>query len=122
MKSLGGRFANWSEEYLHRVSKALVQEALVHGCTHIACEKLKHIRKRISNASKFQQWAFRRIQEYTEYKAAEYGIAVEKSAPHYTSQRCSHRSVPSRLYRSGATSLGRTGSTITIAWPKSTSE
>jgi putative transposase len=51
MKSLGGRFANWSEDYLHRVSKALVQEALVHDCTHIAFEKLKHIRKRISNAS-----------------------------------------------------------------------
>jgi putative transposase len=90
MKSLGGRFANWSEDYLHRVSKALVQEALAHDCTHIAFEKLKHIRKRISNASKFQQWAFRRIQEYTEYKAAEYGIAVEKIAPQYTSQRCSH--------------------------------
>jgi len=53
-------------------------------------EKLKHIRKRISNASKFQQWAFHRIQEYTEYKAAEYGISVEKIAPQYTSQRCSH--------------------------------
>jgi putative transposase len=90
MKSLGGRFANWSEDYLHRVSKILVQEALAHDCTHIAFEKLKHIRERLSNASKFQQWAFRRIQEYTEYKAAEYGIAVEKIAPQYTSQRCSH--------------------------------
>ncbi|THE63701.1 transposase [Salinadaptatus halalkaliphilus] len=90
MKSLGGGFARWSEDYLHRVSKALVQEALAHDCTYIAFEKLKHIRKRISNASKFQQWAFRRIQEYTEYKAAEYGIAVEQIAPQYTSQRCSH--------------------------------
>ncbi|TKX47449.1 transposase, partial [Halorubrum sp. ASP121] len=90
MKSLSGRFANWSEDYLHRISKALVQEALVHECTHIAFENLEHIRERISNASKFQQWAFHRIQEYTEYKASEYGIAVEKISPQYTSQRCSH--------------------------------
>jgi IS605 OrfB family transposase len=90
MKQLGGRFARWSENYLHRVSKALVQEALAHDCTHIAFEELNNIRERISNASKFQQWAFRRIQEYTEYKAAEYGIAVKKIAPQYTSQRCSH--------------------------------
>ena len=90
MKSIGGRFAHWSEDYLHRVSKALVQEALAHDCTHIAFENLEHIRKRISNAPKFQQWAFSRIQESTEYKAAEYGIAVEKIAPQYTSQRCNH--------------------------------
>ena len=90
MQSLGGRFANWSEDHLHRVSKALVQEALVHDCTHIAFENLKYIRDRISNASKFQQWAFRCIQEYTEYKAAEYGIVVEKIAAQYTSQQCSH--------------------------------
>ncbi|MDY6818811.1 MAG: transposase [Halobacteriales archaeon] len=90
MKSLGGRFARWSEDYLHRVSKALVQEAFAQECTHIAFENLEHIRERISNASKFQQWAFRRIQEYTEFKAAEYGIAVEKVAPQYTSQQCSH--------------------------------
>jgi IS605 OrfB family transposase len=84
MTSLGGRFANWSEDYLHRVSKALVQEALAHDTTHIAFEKLKHIRDRISNASKFQQWAFRRIQEYTEYKAAEHGIEVEKHCTQVT--------------------------------------
>ncbi len=90
MQSLGSRFARWSEDYLYRVSKALVQEALAHDCTHIAFEDLANIRDRISNASKFQQWAFRRIQEHTEYKAAAYGIIVEKVAPQYTSQRCSH--------------------------------
>lgn len=90
MKSLGGRFAHWSTDYLHRVSKNLVQEAIAHDCTHIAFEDLKHIRKRISNASKFQQWAFRTIQEFAEYKAAEFGITVETVAPQYTSQRCSH--------------------------------
>lgn len=90
IQALGGRFARWCEDYLHCVSKALVQEAIVHDCTHIAFEDLTHIRERISNASKFQQWAFRCIQKYTEYKAAEYGIVIETVAPQYTSQRCSH--------------------------------
>ena len=36
MQSLGERFANWSEDYLHRVSKTLVREALAYNCTHIA--------------------------------------------------------------------------------------
>ena len=60
------------------------------GCTAIAFENLKHIRERISNASKFQQWAFRELQRHVEYKAEEYGIDVDDVAPAYTSQRCSH--------------------------------
>ena len=90
MKQVGGRFANWSEDYLHRVSKALVQEALAHECSHIAFEELEDIRERISDDKKFQQWAFGRIQAYTEYKAEAYGITVEKVEPQYTSQQCSH--------------------------------
>nr|WP_255291475.1 transposase [Natrinema sp. CBA1119] len=43
-----------------------------------------------SNASKFQQWAFRELQRHVEYKAEEYGIDVDDVAPAYTSQRCSH--------------------------------
>jgi putative transposase len=90
IKSIGSRFARWSADYLHRVSKAIVQEAVENGCTAIAFEDLQNIRERISNASKFQQWAFRTIQKYTEYKAEEYGIDVDDVAPAYTSQRCSH--------------------------------
>lgn len=62
IQSLESPFARWSEDDLHRVSKA----------------------------SKFQQWAFRTIQAFTEYKAAEYGIVVETVPPQHTSQRCSH--------------------------------
>ena len=90
IKSIGSRFARWSAEYLHRVSKALVREAVENDCTAIAFENLKHIRERISNASKFQQWAFRELQRHVEYKAEEYGIDVDDVAPAYTSQRCSH--------------------------------
>ena len=90
IKSIGSRFARWSADYLHRVSNALVQEARENDCTAIAFENLKHIRKRISNASKFQQWAFRELHRHVEYKAEEYGIDVDDVAPAYTSQRCSH--------------------------------
>ena len=90
IKNIGSRFAQWSADYLHRVSKALVEEAVENDCTAIAFENLKHIRKRISNASKFQQWAFRELQRHVEYKAEEYDIDVEDINPYYTSQRCSH--------------------------------
>ena len=90
IQSIGDRFARWSDDYLHRVSKAIVQEALENECTAIAFENLTHIRERISNASKFQQWAFRELQRHVDYKAEEYGIEVDDVAPAYTSQRCSH--------------------------------
>ncbi|QLH78340.1 IS200/IS605 family element transposase accessory protein TnpB [Halosimplex rubrum] len=90
IKSIGSRFSRWSADYLHRVSKAIVQEAVENDCTAIAFENLNHIRKRISNASKFQQWAFRELERHVEYKAEEYGIDVDDVAPAYTSQRCSH--------------------------------
>ncbi|WP_226021954.1 RNA-guided endonuclease InsQ/TnpB family protein [Halomicrobium salinisoli] len=90
IQSIGDRFSRWSEDYLHRVSKAIVQEARRHDCSAIAFEELAHIREHISNASKFQQWAFRTIQRLTEYKAEEHGILVATVDPAYTSQRCSH--------------------------------
>ena len=90
IKSIGSRFARWSADYLHRISKALVEEAIDNECTAIAFENLTHIRKRISNASKFQQWAFKELQRHVEYKAEEHGIDVDDVNPAYTSQRCSH--------------------------------
>jgi len=50
---------------------------------------LDQIRDRISNGTKFQQWAFTEIQRHAEYKPEEYGIIVETVEPQYTSQQCS---------------------------------
>jgi IS605 OrfB family transposase len=86
---IGDRFGRWSEDYLHRCSKAIVAETRRHGCTHIAFEDLKQIRKRISDGKKFQQWAFNELQRQVAYKADEYGIVVDTVKPQYTSQRCS---------------------------------
>jgi IS605 OrfB family transposase len=86
---IGDRFGRWSEDYLHRCSKELVAEAECNGCTHIAFEDLEQIRERISDGKKFQQWAFRALQEQVTYKADDHGIVVETVEPSYTSQQCS---------------------------------
>lgn len=90
IQSIGSRFANWSEDYLHQVSKEVVAEAVVNGCDTIVLEDLEQIRDRISNASKFQQWAFRELGRQITYKAKAEGITVEVVNPAYTSQQCSH--------------------------------
>ena len=86
---IGDRFGRWSEDYLHRCSKALVEEAHRQNCTHIAFEDLEQIRDRISDGKKFQQWAFRELQQQTKHKAELAGIVVETVDPSYTSQQCS---------------------------------
>jgi len=86
---IGSRFGRWSEDYLHRCSKAIVEEARRHGCTHIAFEDLDQIRERISDGKKFQQWAFGELQRQVETKAELAGIVVETVEPSYTSQQCS---------------------------------
>ena len=86
---IGDRFGRWSEEYLHRCSKAIVAEAQRHDCTHIAFEDLEQIRERISDGKKFQQWAFGELQKQVEHKAEMVGIVVAKVEPSYTSQQCS---------------------------------
>lgn len=87
---LGSREWRWVEDLLHRESKALVAEAEKHGCSAIGFEDLTDIRDRMANAKKFHAWTFRRLLDYTAYKAEECGISVEQVNPAYTSQRCSH--------------------------------
>ena len=73
---------------LHRISNELVAEARDHDCSVIAFEDLNGIRDR-TGASWGHKWAFNRLYEYVEYKAAEYGISVEQVDPENTSRRCS---------------------------------
>ncbi len=89
MAQIGPSFARWSEDLLHRISKAIIEEAIEHDCDTIVFEDLSEIRERISTRKKFQQWAFRRLYEYVQYKAKGEGLNIEQVDPAYTSQRCS---------------------------------
>jgi IS605 OrfB family transposase len=90
IQSIGSRFANWSKDYLHRVSKEVVTEAISNGCDTIVLEDLAGIRERIADLSKFQQWAFGELDRQITYKAKVEGITVEMVNPAYTSRQCSH--------------------------------
>lgn len=88
---MGDRLGNWSEDHLHRVALALVQEARRYDCDAITVENLKQIRER-SRGKKFQQWAFTNLQALLAYKADDHGILImiDDVEPQCTSQRCSH--------------------------------
>ncbi len=86
---MGDRETRWAEDYLHRVSKAIVHEAVSHGCDTIAFEELTDIRDRMPGTKKFHAWAFRRLYDYVAYKAEAERIDVTQIDPAYTSQRCS---------------------------------
>jgi putative transposase len=80
-----GRF----EIYLHGVANELIEEAVDHSCSYIVFEDLTHIRETIPQATWQHVWAFRRLYEYVEYKAAEQGVEAVQVPPNHTSQRCS---------------------------------
>ncbi len=86
---MGDRETRWVEDYLHRISKAIVQEAVAHDCDRIAFEELTDIRDRMPGAKKFHTWAFHRLYDYTAYKAEAEGIKATQVDPAYTSKRCS---------------------------------
>lgn len=90
IRSIGQRESRWAEDYLHRLSKALVEEALVHGCSVIAFEDLTDIRERLPGVKAFHCWAFNRLLEYVEYKAEGYAIDTVEVDPRDTSRRCSN--------------------------------
>ena len=89
IQSVGQKERGRFKQTLHRISNELVAEARDHECSVIAFEELTGIRER-TGASWGHRWAFHRLYEYVEYKAAEYGITVERVDPVNTSRRCSH--------------------------------
>ena len=89
LERMGDRETRWVEDYLHRMSKAIVDEAVAHNCDTIAFEELTDIRERLPGAKKFHAWAFRRLYDYVAYKADAKGIETTQVDPAYTSQRCS---------------------------------
>ncbi len=88
---LSGRERRWMGAVNHIVSKKIV-ESLKKG-EYIAMENLKNIRKRTKVRRKqryiHSSWAFRQLQSFIQYKAAEQGIPVVYIDPRDTSKICS---------------------------------
>jgi len=81
---------------------------------HETVEELTDIRDRMPGAKKFHAWAFRRLYDYTAYKAEAEGIDATQVDPAYTSKRCSQcgtrtvRRKRSSVVRSAGTRSTRT--------------
>ena len=77
----------------HVTSKQIVAEAIRVGARAIAMEDLTNIRSRIKAGlrvrSRLHRWAFRQLQDFTAYKAADVGIVTPFVPPAYTSKACS---------------------------------
>ena len=89
LQERSGTESSWFDQYAHEVANGIIEDAIETRATHIAFEKLKGIRRRMSNLPKYQQWMFGRIQEYVEYKAIKHGINTVFIKPHNTSKKCS---------------------------------
>ncbi|MDS0294946.1 RNA-guided endonuclease InsQ/TnpB family protein [Halogeometricum luteum] len=89
VQSIGRKEDGRFEQDLHTIANELLEEAIEYGCSHIVFEDLTHIRENIPDATWQHVWAFRRLYEYVEYKAKEYGLSVEQVPPENTSKRCS---------------------------------
>jgi putative transposase len=94
LKRISGREKRHVRETNHRVSKAIVQEALAGGAAKIAMEDLTNIRKRIRAGKRMRtrlhRWSFSELQEQIAYKAEASGLQVVYVNPAYTSLTCSH--------------------------------
>lgn len=107
LQRLKKRENSFSNDYIHCVAKDIVQEAIDHNVDTIVFEQLDHIRDRMFNANnrtkrQMHTWAFRRLQEYVTYKAAEQGIMVDFQDARYTSQKCSRCGHTQRSNRKGS--------------------
>jgi len=89
IQSISNREHRWMQDQLHRASNLILEEAVTHGCTHIAFENLTNIRTRMGGVKRFHAWAFRRLYQYVAFKTEVLNVGIRQVNPAYTSQRCS---------------------------------
>jgi putative transposase len=92
MKKYSGREKRKVEDYLHKISKFLVSEALKHNAK-IVMEDLTNIRNAVNKKSKnlrrrLNRWNFSKLQFFIEYKAKWGSLDVEYVNPSRTSKLC----------------------------------
>lgn len=93
-KQSGIRLRNYVKDVNHKVSRAIVNEAVRSGVSVIRLERLKYYRehqkqKEPGLSYKTHSWSYAQLQEFVFYKAQLEGIKVEFVPPALTSQLCS---------------------------------
>jgi IS605 OrfB family transposase len=88
LETVSGREDEYVKHVLHSVATGIVEEAQRYDCDGIVFEELDGIRERLPEAAWHSKWAFARLYEYVEYKAAACGLFVVTTDPKYTSMRC----------------------------------
>ena len=105
IKKMRNKESRWMRDQDHKLSRAIVNDAVKLGVGTIKLEELSGIRANIrhqqdnaiSKARKSRKnnrylsnWSFYRLSQFIEYKAALAGITVVYVDPAYTSQVCPH--------------------------------
>lgn len=86
LERLKAREKQYTETVCHKISKRIVDFALKNHAKYINLENLQGYD---TNDFILRNWCYYRLQQYTEYKAARYGIIVRKVNPCYNAQICS---------------------------------
>jgi IS605 OrfB family transposase len=77
--------SNYINDYLHKVSKNIIDKAIEHGVTKIVIGKLKGIKQNMNYNKGFVQIPIQKLAEFVEYKAKLQGIKVKYKEESYTS-------------------------------------
>jgi len=87
-----GHIDNKITDFLHKLSRKLIEMLLERGVSTVAIGELKGVRDSVNYGSRMDQrlhqWAHGRFADYVEYKAEEAGMDVEYVSEKYTSQTC----------------------------------
>jgi putative transposase len=93
LRKISGKERRHMRHVNHVTSKKAAAETERFGRRAIAIKDLTLIRKRITAGlrarSRLHRWAFRQLQEFVAYKAADAGIATQFTVPAYTRKICS---------------------------------
>ncbi len=76
---------NYTNTYMHKASRMIVDYAKANGCSTIAVGNIKNIKQNMKNNKRFVEMPIQNLVEKIEYKAKIEGIEVEKIGEEYTS-------------------------------------
>ncbi len=89
LQSVKGREWRWFDQRAHAIANLICVDAVRVRASHVVFERLLDIRRRISNDKEYQQWFFKRVEDYVEYKLEPYDVVVDNVNGAYSSQACS---------------------------------